>query len=416
MNISKKTAVFILVFATQFCASEYAYLRTYPGVSVQDSDDKEFYIFHNEKVKILSQDREQGKYREETSGKKFILPRKHFTSSENSLYYAVDTRAGLYLRKEPSRESAKILLMPYRASGKLIGIQKEFSVIDRIRSPWVQVQYRDSVGWAFAGYLRVFQEEKELKEYLKQDDSFIVQGFLSADKMSSSEFNDLVSKYKYKKVYENPDWEILDFRFLYEKDKECHTEKWNQLVYKNRNSGEIFTVRNREDIHLKSERIVQSDFPFTGIVTAESVCCWCCCPCNNTFTYFLAKDRPYFVKWDIADSHGLTECSSSPGEDYGMSYETELRTADTGTVYVRIKGPPCRYDAEIGFTQSASKDLHLLVRFQDGKFAYERKVTLKDQIPEEFREIFEKTVRMKSPSRKQINWHKVLEEYNGVKY
>ncbi len=415
MNISKKTAVFILFFAAQFCTSEYAYLRTYPGVSVQDADEKEFYIFHNEKVKILSQDREQGKYREETSGKKFILPKKYFNSSENTLYYSVDTRAGLFLRKEPSRESGKILLMPYKSSGKIVGIQKEFSVIDRIRSPWVQVQYRDSVGWAFAGYLRVFQEEKELKEYLKQDDSFIVQDFLSADKMSSSEFNDLISKYKYKKVYENPDWEILDFRFLYEKDKECHIAKWNQLVYKNRNSGEIFTVRDRNSIHLKSERIVQSDFPFTGIVTAESVCCWCCCPCNNTFTYFLAKDRPYFVKWNIVESNGKAECGGGNENDpFYMNFETELRTADAGTVYARIKGPPCRFDGS--FSQSTPNDLHLLVRFQDGKFSYERKVTLKDQIPEEFKELFEKTVKLKSPSRKQINWYKVLEEYNGVKY
>lgn len=415
MKVFKSAVLFPVLFLLQFCSSETAYLRIYPGVSVQDADEKEFFLFHNEKVRMIGEEKDQGKYSEENSGRKFLLPKKYFTSSENPLYFAVDTKSGLYLRKEPSRESAKILLMPYKASGKLTGIHKEFSVIDRIRSPWVQLQFRDSVGWAFAGYLRVFQEEKELKEYLKQDESFIVQGFQSADKISSSEFNDLVSKYKYKKVYENEDWEILDFRFLYEKDKECHIAKWNQLVYKNRNSGEIFTVRDTNSIHLKSERIVLSDFPFTGIVTAESVCCWCCCPCNNTFTYFLGRDRPYFVKWNIVESNGKAECGG--GDENGpfyMNFETELRTLDTGTVYARIKGPPCRFDGS--YSQSVPKDLHLLVRFRDGNFSYERKVTLKDQIPEEFKEIFEKTVKLKSPSRKQIDWYKVLEEYNGVKY
>lgn len=397
-----------------------AYLKTYPGVLARDTDDREKYIFYNEKLSLMSSDSKQGQYRDELTGKKYILPVKHFSAKENSLFYSVDAKAGLFLRSEPNRSSEKILLMPYKSSGKIIGIQREFSVIEKIRAPWLKIEYKDKVGWAFAGYIRVFTTESERDEFLKQRDAFETDKFLETDKLNSAEVSDLFKTHTPQKIYENEDYEILDFRFLYKKDDECSIDRWNQLIFKNKITNEYFTIKGKAgEIQIKSEKITDADFPVNGVIATQYVCCWCCCGCSGANTYFLAKDRPYYFERNIANSSGKTECnySENPEQAYTAS-ETETRSSDNSdSVYTIIKNPSCGYDAEgWKLVPRNPLDLHLFIQFKDRKFSYEKKVTPRGSIPEEFKDVFNNSKKVTSKTNKNIDWYKVLQEYNGVKY
>lgn len=421
---ARKTNLPLLIFLfllislfIQCSAGTNAYLKTYPGVIVKDTDDNEKFIFHNEKLNLISSDSKEGRYRDELTGKKYTIPVKHFSTKENPLFYSVDTKAGLFLRSEPNRSSEKILLMAYKSSGKIIGIQKEFSIIEKIRAPWLQIEYKDKVGWAFAGYIRIFTTESERNEFLKQNDIFETEKFMEADKLSSVEVSELFKITTPRKIYENIDYEILDFRFLYKKNEECSLDKWNQLVYKNKNSNEFFTIKNKAgEMNILSEKITDFDFPINGVIATESTCCWCCCPCHSSRTYFLAKDKPYFIERNIANSFGKASCrfSENMEEAYRLS-ETETRLINDDSIYTIIKNPPCGYSEVVPkLVKRDPLDLHLLIQLKERKFGYEKKVTSTGNIPEEFKDAFSNSKRVVSKTAKQIDWHKVLKDYNGV--
>ncbi|MBK6607849.1 MAG: SH3 domain-containing protein [Leptospiraceae bacterium] len=75
--------------------------------------------------------------------------------------------SGLFLRSEPNQKADRIVLMPYKSSGKIIDI-KRILCYRKASCSWLKVSYKDKIGWAFAGYIRVFRTEEELKEFLRQ--------------------------------------------------------------------------------------------------------------------------------------------------------------------------------------------------------------------------------------------------------
>ncbi|TGL72109.1 signal peptidase I [Leptospira jelokensis] len=67
--------------------------------------------------------------------------------------FCVLSQNGLRLRKEPNLESEKIELIPFEEE-LLVTKQKEEKItVDGKEGSWVQVTYKDKVGWVFNGYL-----------------------------------------------------------------------------------------------------------------------------------------------------------------------------------------------------------------------------------------------------------------------
>ncbi len=428
MQFTRKKIMKILfvsfLFLILHCSSgSVAYVKTYPGILVEDAEEKETFLFFNEKLSKISENKDVGRYKEEISGKKFSIQNKHISFSLNTLFYSVDTRSGLFLRSEPNQKADRIVLMPYKSSGKIIDIKKEFSVIEKLRAPWLKVSYKDKIGWAFAGYIRVFRTEEELKEFLRQKNDFDkFYNFKETDKLTGFQFQELIQKVKNQKpdkIYENEIYEILDLRYLYKENKddgkECSIPKWNQLVFKNKITNEYFTVQNIEgELSHISEKIIHADNPIDGLIHTESICCWCCCGCDGSTTYFLAKDKPYFIEQDFSGSHGIAQCVNEPDYRY-LTTEDDVRRIQNHSVYAIIKKPACEF-AETGeFLVTAPRDLHLLINFKNKNFSYQKKVTPSNKIPEEFKDSFDQSEKYFSPKTKSIDWYKVIEEYTEKK-
>lgn len=412
--------LFLIIFFCIGCGSTSSvYVKTYPGVLAKDAKEEEKFFFFNEKLLLLSEENDVGRYKEEVSGKNFFIPKKYFSSQESTLYYSVDAKSGLFLRSEPSQNSKKIILMPYKSSGKILDIKKEFSIIDTLRAPWLKIEFKNQIGWAFAGYVHVFKTEEELKDFLKQKNKFELDSIKEVDKLTSAEISSLYEKIKPKqpeKIYENEDYEILDFRFLYKEGDECNLEKWNQLVFRHKLGNEFYSQKYNDKISSPvSEKIISSDYPLPSVISTQSICCWCCCPCHSAATYFLSKDKPYFIQREITNSEGKTSCVQRPdGENYYTS-ETEARIYKNDLLYTIIKNPPCEF-SETGEWQTTSPmELHFLIQFKDRNFSYEKKITRKDKIPEEFKESYDRTVKVVNPSPKSIDFYKVLEDYTKNK-
>jgi hypothetical protein len=78
----------------------------------------------------------------------------------------VDSLEGLNIRKEPSQNSEKIYSIPNGSIVYLIKKDSEKVNIDGINNYWFFVQYNETVGWVFGGYLKN-TEKDDIKEILK---------------------------------------------------------------------------------------------------------------------------------------------------------------------------------------------------------------------------------------------------------
>ncbi|EOQ88432.1 signal peptidase I [Leptospira yanagawae serovar Saopaulo str. Sao Paulo = ATCC 700523] len=80
-----------------------------------------------------------------------VLPNKETKPADER--FCVLSRNGLRLRKEPNIESEKIELIPFEEELLVTKQKDDRIIIDGKEGSWVQVTYKDKIGWVFNGYL-----------------------------------------------------------------------------------------------------------------------------------------------------------------------------------------------------------------------------------------------------------------------
>lgn len=68
-------------------------------------------------------------------------------------YFYIFPKSGVNLRKEASVKSQIVKNLPYRSIVELKKVTDSWEKIDNIESKWVQVDYKENIGYVFGAYL-----------------------------------------------------------------------------------------------------------------------------------------------------------------------------------------------------------------------------------------------------------------------
>lgn len=65
----------------------------------------------------------------------------------------ISAKGGLWMRNAPDASGEKVVILPYRAEVKSLGVTNDIVVIGGVSGKWTKIEWRGSTGFAFGGFL-----------------------------------------------------------------------------------------------------------------------------------------------------------------------------------------------------------------------------------------------------------------------